>query len=503
MVANIHYRWDFIGLSTDTKPTPENSEKVVDGSTYYCSDTSKLYVFYKDTWYERKALGGGGGGGSSYTAGTGIDITDDTISVDTDTIQEKLTAGTGIDITDNTISATGGGGPTVVQTTGTSTTDVMSQNATTSMVYADPNEKRVIRIGNDSSASNFYTIGIGWNSRASGEGAVALGGGNTTYNSSYAAGDWSVAIGTTAKSEGAESVALGADTTVTGAHSVALGDHAKATQKGQVDISTQRNDTTNTLGYNNSSYRLLTGLYDPQNAHDAATKGYVDGKVLSGAGAPTTATEGTVGQLYEDTTNGKLYQCTAVSGSTYTWAEVGAGGSGGGSSIKALTSADNNYPENNPTGIALWKLEPGIYRKGENGLDIWLCSGSSQSQANQQVDSNWSAYQGLFIVRPGIWNSNPSSSTPDIMAFSSESSSSYAYLQWKIDNSVQDGYYGGTTLRAALEKEFVPLTGSGAPTASSPAVQYVGETYIDTTNQDAYICVQRQTSNNVWKKITP
>ena len=61
-----HYRWDFVGLSTDTKPTPETSEKVVDGSTFYCSDTSKLYVFCKDTWYERKPLGGGGGGGGDY-----------------------------------------------------------------------------------------------------------------------------------------------------------------------------------------------------------------------------------------------------------------------------------------------------------------------------------------------------------------------------------------------------------------------------------------------------
>lgn len=101
-----HYRWDFVGLSTDTKPTPETSEKVVDGSTFYCSDTSKLYVFCKDTWYERKALGGGGGGGTTYTAGDGIDITNDTISVDTTTIQPKLTAGSNVSISDNTISAT-------------------------------------------------------------------------------------------------------------------------------------------------------------------------------------------------------------------------------------------------------------------------------------------------------------------------------------------------------------------------------------------------------------
>lgn len=88
MVAN-KYRWDFIGLSTDEKPTPANSEKVVDGSTYYCSDTSKLYVFCKDTWYEKTATGGGGGGGGSIN---------------------------------------------VVQTTGQSTTDVMSQKAVTDLI---------------------------------------------------------------------------------------------------------------------------------------------------------------------------------------------------------------------------------------------------------------------------------------------------------------------------------------------------------------------------------
>lgn len=108
MVAT-HYRWDFIGLSTDDKPTSETSEKVVNGSTFYCSDTSKLYVYCDGTWYERKPLGSGGGG-TTYTAGNGIDITSDVISVDTTTIQEKLTAGEGITIAGNIISAIGGSG---------------------------------------------------------------------------------------------------------------------------------------------------------------------------------------------------------------------------------------------------------------------------------------------------------------------------------------------------------------------------------------------------------
>lgn len=52
-----HYRWDFIGLSTDSKPTADNP-KVTDGSTFYESNTSKLYVWYNDQWYEKE--GGGG-----------------------------------------------------------------------------------------------------------------------------------------------------------------------------------------------------------------------------------------------------------------------------------------------------------------------------------------------------------------------------------------------------------------------------------------------------------
>ena len=43
-------RWDFIGLSSEDKPTPTTSKKVVDGSTFYEADTSKLYFWTKDTW---------------------------------------------------------------------------------------------------------------------------------------------------------------------------------------------------------------------------------------------------------------------------------------------------------------------------------------------------------------------------------------------------------------------------------------------------------------------
>ena len=244
MVAQ-HYRWDFVGLSTDTKPTPETSEKVVDGSTFYCSDTSKLYVFCKDTWYERKALGEGGGGGTTYTAGEGIDITNDTISVDTDTIQEKLTAGTGIDITNNTISATGGGGPTVVQTTGTSTTNVMSQDATTGMVYRDKDSRNQVQIGKYSDAS----------------------------------GTQATAVGSSSKATGIAGVALGGSCQATAQNSVAFA-QGEATVQGEFNVGTSYNWPGS--GFNNTDYRVIRGVHDPVEAHDAATKGYVDAQAGGG-----------------------------------------------------------------------------------------------------------------------------------------------------------------------------------------------------------------------------
>ena len=87
-----------------------------------------------------------------------------------------------------------------------------------------------------------------------------------------------------------------------------------------------------TLGGQTSGSKVtISNVADPQGAHDAAPKGYVDGKVLTNAGAPTTATVGTVGQLYQDSTNGDLYICTAIvpgtapDPDTYTWEEVATG----------------------------------------------------------------------------------------------------------------------------------------------------------------------------------
>ena len=177
----------------------------------------------------------------------------------------------------DTVSA----GPTVVQTTGTSTTDVMSQNATTSMVYANPASLEQIRIGKNASASGSVSVAIGYGASA----------GQTS--------------------------------------SVAIGRNATTTRAGEMNIGTGFYNN----GYNNTKYRVLGGVHDAVDGHDATTLNQLDGRVKQNAGAPTTSTVGTVGQLLEDTTNGKLYQCTAIdttdpNNPSYTWTEVGAGGGG-------------------------------------------------------------------------------------------------------------------------------------------------------------------------------
>lgn len=60
----VRFKWRFIGLSSEDKPTPEDYVEVSDGVELYEVDTSTEYVYYNNQWYEKATSGGGGGGGS-------------------------------------------------------------------------------------------------------------------------------------------------------------------------------------------------------------------------------------------------------------------------------------------------------------------------------------------------------------------------------------------------------------------------------------------------------
>lgn len=196
-------------------------------------------------------------------------------------------------------------GPTIVQTTGTSQADVMSQDAVSKQLYGKYNgnyDGTRIQIGSGSVANTAWGVAIGSDSHV-----------NVGYT---------VAIGHNARSERQGSAALGA--------------FSQPSSIGEVNIGLPRATSAQvtSLGHNSTPYRLLTGLANPENGHDAVTKEYTDARIIQNAGAPTTSTVGAKGQILEDTTNGKLYICTAVTGDggtpevfTYTWTEIAVSGS--------------------------------------------------------------------------------------------------------------------------------------------------------------------------------
>lgn len=243
--------------------------------------------------------------------------------------------GTGLTLTGTELSASGGGQSTLYDNPGTNTDGAMTQNATTSMVFADPITQYKVKIGVGTSSSignNSVEIGrgaaaetpngvaIGYNATASStNGATAIGYGAVANAIAATAinGGWNSAI-----ANGVASIRIGGGSNpVSGQGAISLGYFTPLnTEQGKIEVGS----TSTGYGYNNSNYRLLTGLYDPQDAHDAATKGYVD--PTTDSSAPTTATVGRLGQIYVDSSTATAYMCVAVDDVTpsYTWKAITA-----------------------------------------------------------------------------------------------------------------------------------------------------------------------------------
>ena len=180
-------------------------------------------------------------------------------------------------------------GPSVVQTTGTSTTDIMSQNAVTSMVFNDPATRDTVKIIGASNTNQQWAgsviIGGGSNTKSRGNYGVSLGyDAIVNERDGICIGEGTQTIGGTTNAAG--NVAVGARSFVIGSGSVALGYGAEAPYPSVGVLSLKKKSGYTTQGYNSSEYMLITGVYDPQNAHDAATKGYVD-TAVAGAGSAT------------------------------------------------------------------------------------------------------------------------------------------------------------------------------------------------------------------------
>ena len=233
--------------------------------------------------------------GTTYTAGANISITGNTISA-TDTTYSDFTGTDGTaagvaglvpapattdvdkylksDGTWATVSS--GSSVNVVQTTGTSTTDVMSQVAASNLIYPsgyETNKSRIYIPGRSSSAANRIAIGTSTNPSINGfySGLVTVNALNG-YNIAISGGlDSRPAV---IDSSAATAIAIGSETNVNHRSSIALGYYTQTGRDYELSIG------------GSGITRYIANVTDPQLAQDAATKNYVDTAIAS-ASAPT------------------------------------------------------------------------------------------------------------------------------------------------------------------------------------------------------------------------
>ena len=157
-----------------------------------------------------------------------------------------------------------------------------------------------VSIGYRNQATDSESVVLGWQSTSSGYGNnIVIGNGATSYNSC------SIAIG-----RGSQTGANG---------STAIGAYAQTTRVGEMNVGS----TSSSYGFNNTNYRVIGGVHDGQDVHDAAT--VAQGNTLASS-APTTSTVGVLGQLYTDTTGMHTYQLTSIdttdpNNPSYTWTQ--------------------------------------------------------------------------------------------------------------------------------------------------------------------------------------
>ena len=177
-------------------------------------------------------------------------------------------------------------GPTVVQTIGTSTTDVMSQAAASELIYPISqlgNVKKNICIGGGTAIYAADNIAIGRQSYiTSGDENTAIG-----FHAQVAgfATNYSTAIGRYSNVSADWGTAIGAGAQVPNSYSTSLGDHSRTSRAYEVSIGSGQAGDAATY-----KERYLANVKDPSLAQDAATKNYVDTVAIGTEEALTIAT---------------------------------------------------------------------------------------------------------------------------------------------------------------------------------------------------------------------
>lgn len=235
-----------------------------------------------------------------------------------------------------------------------------------------------------------------------------------------------------------------------------------------------------------------------------------DAKVKINAGAPTTSTVGTVGQLLEDTTNGKLYICTAVipgtdpDPDTYTWEEVGTGALpiATTSTLGVVKVPSNSQLSVDANGNLAANVQR-VFRFGENlspGSDLpndWITNygtGFFMVDYWQEVLTDQPDRNGLLISHQ-VGNSTSGGKVYQVFMASQAGGKI-----WVRTGNPQDAYWA-----SSWHVDSGTISGAGAPTTAT--VGEKGLIYRDITNGDAYICIDIVAGTDpdpdtyIWRKV--
>lgn len=200
-----------------------------------------------------------------------------------------------------------------------------------------------------------------------------------------------------------------------------------------------------------------------------------EGKTITGAGAPTTSTEAAnVGQQYYDTTNEKMYYCSAIDTTTnpytYTWEEMGGGG---GIPTDATFwgqsyDATNNKVDGDIT-LPISGVIKGAY--STSGSRIGFDSSGDPYMARL----NNSRWRTLTVTGSGVEFEGYTNDTINFTSHRVVNVKDPVYAQDAATKNYTDN----------LVVSYSAIEGSSAPTTATEG-KYVGQLYFDTTNDKKY-----------------
>lgn len=280
------------------------------------------------------------------------------------------------------------------------------------------------------------------------------------------------------------------------------------------------------------------------------TASEVDGIVKKGSGAPTTSTTGEKGQIYEDTTNGKVYICTGKSGSTYTWKEVIKNGD----NISTLAN-DAGYQNASQVSSAIasavgditsfeYQVVQTLPQTGEKGV-VYLVpnSGTTPNIYDEYIWVN-NAFEKIGTTEMDLSNYYTKTQTDTLLgakadqsttytktevdtALGNKASSSDVYTKTQVDTALgnkanSSDVYSKSEVNTALAGKQDTIdanhkldadlidnstsdnktyeTGSGAPTTSTAGS--VGEMYVDKSTGTVYVCTSTTGGTYTWEPVS-